>query len=65
MIIKQYYEEIANTIDLEIESTDITGNDIIDDCLKAIRILQKAISDIRKCCNLKQFFLERRRNYLF
>ena len=47
MIIKQYYEEIANVTDLEIESIDITGNDIIGDSLKAIRILQKAISDIR------------------
>lgn len=56
MIIKQYYEEIANAIDLEIESIDITGNDIIDDCLKAIRILQKAISDIRNVVISNNFF---------
>lgn len=56
MIIKQYYEEIANAIDLEIESIDITGNDIIDDCLKAIRIFQKAISDIRNVVISNNFF---------
>ncbi|MDO5571115.1 MAG: hypothetical protein Q4F97_06575 [Bacteroidales bacterium] len=47
MIIKQYYEEIAKRIDVEIEPIDHFGNYIIVDCLKAIRFLQKAISDIR------------------
>lgn len=65
MIIKQYYEETAKIIDIEIESIDINGKDIIDDSLKAIRVLQKAISDIRNFVISNNFFSKEEEIHFF